>query len=367
MTRYLTEPEPSFEPLRLLDPDGVLAGAAEPDLDVALVERMHEAMLRARRFDRRLLSLQRRGDLGTFAPVEGQEAAQIGSISCLRDDDWFVPAFRETAAALWRGASMADLLVYTAGWNEGVAMPEGGRNLPNTIPVASQLPHAAGIAYAERLGGGDAVVITYFGDGATSEGDFHEAMNFAAALSAPVVFFCQNNGWAISTPRSRQTASRTLAQKAHAYGMPAAQVDGNDLLAVRTVTTEAVRLAREEHRPSMIEALTYRMGVHTTADDPTRYRTEEEVEDWRARDPIERVQRFLKARDQIDDEMLASLEAQIEADIDAAWEEAEEQMAKLSDQAPDTIFDHMFREPTPELDRQRRLFRDTGGRAEGEQ
>jgi len=356
MTILLAEPDPAFEPFRLLDRDGSLRDEAAVEPDIAMVEEMHEAMLRARRVDERLLSLQRRGDLGTFAPVKGQEAAQIGSISCIGDEDWFVPSFREMAAALWREQSLVDLLVATAGWNEGLATRQDARNLPPAIPVASQLPHAVGIAHAGRLRGEESVVLTYFGDGATSEGDFHEALNFASVLNAPVVFFCQNNGWAISTPRARQTGSRTLCQKAHAYGISAAQVDGNDLLAVRAVTREAVRRAREEGRPSMIEALTYRMEVHTTADDPTRYRDDDEVEKWRARDPINRVQALLKARDQIDDEMIAALESQIEDEIDKAWDDAKEQIRELEDGVPDAIFDHVFREPTAELDRQRDLF-----------
>jgi len=358
----LKPPPVGLDPLRIVDRAGKLDADGEIDVDVALIERMHEAMLRARRFDERLLNLQRRGEIGTFAPVKGQEAAQIGSIACLGGDDWFVPAFRETAAALWRGLPMADLLVFTAGWNEGIDMPDGGHDLPNAVPVASQLPHAAGIAYAARLRGEETVVLTYFGDGATSEGDFHEALNFAGVFNLPVVFFCQNNGWAISVPRERQTASETLAQKAHAYGLPAAQVDGNDVVAVHEATEEAVRRAREDGQPSMIEALTYRMEVHTTADDPTKYREDEEVARWRKRDPIERIQAFLRSRSQLDDAMVDMLEQQIETEIDTAWETAKERIAELEETAPDVIFEHMFAHPTAELDRQRARFRDLMGK-----
>ena len=361
MNKILREPKPKFERLQVLGPDGKLVGDAEPDADPALAERMHGAMLRARRFDERLLNLQRRGEVGTFAPVKGQEAAQIGSIACIGEEDWFVPAFRETAAALWRGLPMADLFVFTAGWNEGIDLPEGSRDLPNAVPVASQLPHAVGIAYAAKLRGEESVVMTYFGDGATSEGDFHEALNFAGVFETPVVFICQNNGWAISVPRSRQTASETLAQKAHAYGIPAAQVDGNDVLAMHQATSEAVKLAREEGRPSMIEALTYRMEVHTTADDPTRYRDEDEVEEWEERDPIDRLQTYLKGRDQIDDGMIETLENDIESEIDEAWEEAKKRMKKLEKSSPDVMFDHVFKEPTAELERQREAFRKSAG------
>lgn len=207
--------------------------------------------------------------------------------------------------------------------------------------------------------GTDEVVLTYFGDGATSEGDFHEALNLAGVLSAPVVFFCQNNGWAISLPRARQTASETLAQKAHAYDIPAVQVDGNDLLAVHEATRQAVALARDARRPSMIEAVTYRMEVHTTADDPTRYRDEDEVEKWRERDPIDRVQALLRSRDQFDEEMAKSLEKQIELEIDEAWEAAKEWIRKLEETPAEVIFDHMFATPTRNLERQREAFRAT--------
>lgn len=359
MPGLFTEPQVAFETYRILGPDGQLDKHFTGEVDTPLLERMHGAMLRARRFDERLLNLQRRGEVGTFAPVKGQEAAQIGSISCLEDDDWFVPAFREPAAALWRGMSMEDLFLYTAGWNEGAKLDPDGRNLHFAIPVASQLPHAVGIGYAGRLRGEKSVVLTYFSDGATSEGDFHEALNFAGIMSAPVVFLCQNNGWAISLPREEQTASRTLAQKAHAYGLPAVQVDGNDVVAMREATLEAVEMARDG-RPSMIEAMTYRMEVHTTADDPRRYRDEEEVEKWRERDPIDRVQTLLRARDQIDDDMIDTLEKQIEEEIENAWEAAESRMKKLADGPHDVIFDHMFAEPTRELERQRKLFNQAG-------
>ncbi|KZY30279.1 hypothetical protein A3731_25330 [Roseovarius sp. HI0049] len=355
MTGLLRQPSPDFDMHKALAADGSLLNEEEQSVDIGLLERMHAAMLRARRFDERRLRLQRQGDLGTFAPAKGQEAAQVGAVSCLEEDDWFVPAFRETAAALWR-ASMEDLFVVTAGWNEGIAMQDGERTLPDTVPVASQLPIAVGIAHAGRRRGEDSVVMTVFGDGATSEGDFHEAMNFATVLGAPVVFLCQNNGWAISTPLEDQTASTTLAQKAHAYGMPAARVDGNDVLAVQQVTEEALARAREEGRPSMIEAVTYRMEVHTTADDPTRYREEQDVERWEDYDPIDRARLLLEARSQLDEGMLDSLESQIEEDIDAAWDAAKARIAGFDDAAPDAVFAHMFEEPTAPLRRQEKQF-----------
>lgn len=361
MTGHLDCPEPHGEPHRVLDAGGNLIDVDTwIEDDVAFLEEAFKAMLRARRFDERLLTLQRQGAVGTFAPVKGQEAAQVGAASVLRDDDWFVPSFREKAALLLLGADMADVFLATAGWNEGLAGKKGDRRLPETVPVSSQLPIAAGIAYAARLRGEDTIAMAFFGDGATSSGDFHEAMNFASVLEAPVVFVCQNNGWAISTPRSAQTASATLAQKAHAYGMPSALVDGNDVLAVRQVVAEAVDRAREHGLPSMVEALTYRMEVHTTADDPSRYRDDEELEAWRARDPIDRVETFLRSRSQIDDAMIEALEEQIRDEIDTAWEATETRIGELEQQSDGVIFDHVFEELTAPLKRQRGDFLKSG-------
>ena len=357
MPKHLECPAPDISPHRVLDADGTpVEGRIAEEEDVAFLEDAFKAMVRARRFDERLLNLQRQGAVGTFAPVKGQEAAQIGAASLLRQDDWFVPSFREKAAALLLGADMADLFTVTAGWNEGLSTEQGDRRLPETVPVSSQLPLAAGIAYAGHQRGEDSVVMTFFGDGATSSGDFHEAMNFAAVLRAPVVFVCQNNGWAISTPRSAQTASGTLAQKAHAYGMASAQVDGNDVLAVREVAEEAVARAREEGKPAMIEALTYRMEVHTTADDPDRYRDDEDTEAWRERDPIERVGKFLRSRQQLDDAMSESLEEQIREEIETAWSTAKSRIDELEKASGTSIFDHIFDKPTKPLRRQRARF-----------
>ncbi len=308
-------------------------------------------MLLARRFDERRLKLQRSGRIGTFAPVNGQEAAQVGTIAALRPDDWLVPSYRETAAHIWRGGRLADMLVFDAGYNEGGAIPADARNLPNAVPVGTQLLHAAGIAYAARLEGADEVVMTYFGDGATSEGDFHEALNFAAVFDCPVVFVCQNNQYAISMPRDRQTRSETLAQKAIAYGMPGIQVDGNDVLACYVAAEEAVKRAREEAAPTLIECVTYRLEMHTTADDPKRYRDDEEVESWRKRDPLIRFATYLRSRGLLDDEGEEKLEAEIRDELKQAWTDAEARIRELD--GPGVMFDHVFARPTPELRRQR--------------
>jgi pyruvate dehydrogenase E1 component alpha subunit len=312
--------------LSILDENAELDKDVEPDIDKDRLAEMHRAMLRARRFDERLLQLQREGRIGTFAPVKGQEAAQVGAVASLRPDDWMVPAFRETAAMLWRGIPMEEILLYNAGFNEGGAVADDQYTLPIAIPVATQIPHAVGLAYAMKLRGEDRIAMTFFGDGATSEGDFHEALNFAGVYRTPTVLVCQNNGWAISTPRSRQTRSETLAEKALAYDVPAMQVDGNDLLAVHAAAAEAVERARGGDGPTMIECLTYRMSVHTTADDPSKYRSDEEVEAWARRDPIERLQRYLMRRKLLNKKKIESLEHEISEEIKKAWEKVQERI-----------------------------------------
>jgi pyruvate dehydrogenase E1 component alpha subunit len=346
--------EQPVDHLSILNEDGEVDTELAPDIpgDV-LVKGLH-TMLLARRFDERRLKLQRSGRIGTFAPVNGQEAAQVGTISALRSYDWFIPSYRETAANFWRGVDPAQMLVFDAGYNEGVSIPEDSRDLPNAVPVGTQMLQAAGIAYAARQFGTDEVAMTYFGDGATSQGDFHEALNFAAVFDCPVVFVCQNNQYAISVPREKQTRSATIAQKAVAYGMPGIQIDGNDILAAYVAASEAVKRAREESRPTLIECVTYRLEMHTTADDPTRYREDEEVEEWRSRDPIERFYAYLASNDLIDDAKRESMEDEIGDEIDEAWRKAQ---ALIDDgPGPEQMFEHILAEKPPELERQQEMF-----------
>ncbi|MCB1676476.1 MAG: pyruvate dehydrogenase (acetyl-transferring) E1 component subunit alpha [Halioglobus sp.] len=352
MPKFTMKSKFSTKALRILDSEGRADASLLPDIDDEFLVRMLKAMIRARRVDEKRLELQRRGDIGTFAPVKGQEAAQIGAIASLKDSDWMVPAFRESAAMLWRGTPVGQLLLYDAGYNEGGAIDKDSRDLPIAIPVASQLPHAAGIAYAAKYRRDSAVVMTFFGDGATSEGDFHEALNFAALQDLPVVFVCQNNHWAISTPRRRQTRSRTLAQKALAYGMPGLIVDGNDLLAVYAAGEHAVERARQGAGPTLIECDTYRMEVHTTADDPTRYRDEEEVTAWAERDPIARVTAYARERGAIDDSAIDAFKEQVEQEIHSAWEETSQYMAQLN-KRPLAMFEHLYGAPGGALQAQR--------------
>jgi pyruvate dehydrogenase E1 component alpha subunit len=290
--------------------------------------------------------------LGTFAPIKGQEASQLGAVAALRESDWMVPAFRETAAQLWRGQSMESVLLTYGGYFQGNRVPEDVNVLPVAIPVGTQILHAAGIAYVIKVRGKDDVAMTFFGDGATSEGDFYEALNFAGVFQVPAVFVCQNNQWAISIPRAHQTAAKTLAQKALAAGIPGIQVDGNDVLAVYAAASEAVERARAGDGPTLIENVTYRLSLHTTADDPSVYRGEEEVEKWEKREPIRRFQQYLIDKGLLSEEGIESLEEEIKAEIRAAVERAEERMEELSDE-PLTMFDHLYAEMPPYLQEQR--------------
>ena len=355
MPRTQVDLDTRLEHLGILNEHAELDSELDPKLPDELLKRMHETMLLSRRFDERMLSMQRQGRLGTFALLKGQEASQIGAAAALEPSDWMVPSYRETAVAVWRGTPLEGMLLYNAGYNEGGRIPEGQRDLPICIPVGSQMLHAAGLAYGQRVQGEESIVMTFFGDGATSQGDFHEALNFASVFSCPVVFVCQNNQYAISVPRARQTRSKTLAQKAFAYDMPCLQVDGNDVLAVYVACREAVARAREQHQPTLIECLTYRLSMHTTVDDPTKYRDDSEVEHWQKRDPLIRFQKYLKQRELLSDDGLDSLEAKIEQQLVEAAKKANQKIAEL-DQKPVAMFDHLFAEPPRTLTAQREEF-----------
>ena len=341
--------------LRLLSVDGTLVGAAP--IDVAETRRLFAAMVTARVYDRKGSALQRQGRLATYAQFEGQEAAQIGSAAALRADDWMVGTYRDAAAMWFHGYTWDNLLLGRMGDERGGAPPAGVNILPPSITVGAHMIHAVGLGWAERLRGSDRVALAYFGDGATSEGDFHEAMNFAAVFVTPTVFVCENNGWAISLPRARQTASQTIAEKATAYGMPGVLVDGNDVLAMVAATGAAVDRARRGEGPTLIEALTYRMGPHTTADDAGRYRPGDDVEEWRTRDPIDRVRQYLQGADGWDQGWEDDIAALAGSEIEAAVERAE----SLGPLSPDAMFDRMYARPTAVLEDERRaMFRDEG-------
>lgn len=356
MPRTRIDIDDRIDYLSVLDENGKLDSDLEPDIPDDLLLKLHESMVLGRRFDERMLSLQRQGRIGTFPPISGQEAAHLGAVANLEPSDWFIPAFRETAAELYRGRSLENILLYYGGHNEGGRVDDGRNDLPVSIPVGSQVLHAAGVAWGIKYRRKDRVAMAFFGDGATSEGDFHEGLNFAGVFQVPAVFVCQNNQWAISIPRSRQTRSQTLAQKAIAYGIPGIQVDGNDILAVNLAAREAVQRARTGGGPTLIEAVTYRMTVHTTADDPKRYRTDEEVETWRARDPLPRFRNYLTDKGLLDQKKIDAIEEKIQAQIQAAVDNAEQQMKTMTD--PLQIFEHQYAELPPELESQKAYLAD---------
>jgi pyruvate dehydrogenase E1 component alpha subunit len=345
MPRTPLEPRFAVEYLSILDSDGNLDAELEPEIPAATLKALHRAMLLGRRLDERMVRLQRQGRIGTFAPIKGQEASQLGSVCTLRPTDWMVPSFRETAAMVWRGWPIEKLLMLYAGYVEGGQPAPDQHDLPVTIPVATQVPHAVGLAYAAQYRGDDAVVMVYFGDGATSEGDFHEALNFAGVWHVPVVFVCQNNQWAISVPLKKQTHSRTIAQKALAYGLPGIQVDGNDVLAVYAASKEAVDRARAGDGPTLIECVTYRLSMHTTADDPSKYRSEEEVRAWERKDPLTRFAAYLGKKNLLEDGL--------EAEVDAEIAEAVRRFEALPPPDPLRMFDHVYATRPPHLEAQR--------------
>lgn len=333
--------------LQILRPDGSLISS--PPITLERTRELFAAMLTARRYDEKATAIQKQGRLATYAPFLGQEAAQIGSAAALRSDDWMVATYRDAAAMWMHGYGWDLLFLGRMGDERGGSPPADVPVLPPSITVGAHMLHAVGLAWAARLKGEDRVAATYFGDGATSEGDFHEAMNFASVFRTGTVFICQNNGYAISMPVSSQTASETIAQKAVAYGMEGIRVDGNDLLAVYSATEAAVAKARAGGGPTLIEAVTYRVGPHTTTDDPGRYRSEQEADEWRHLDPIERVRRYLQAEGAWEEVWETGVVATATEEIETAVERAE----GLPAVGAPAIFDAMFEQPTPDLAHQK--------------
>jgi len=283
----------------------------------------YRALRRARTFDERVIILQRQGRLGVFPPFRGQEAAQVGIALALRKSDWLVPSYRETAAAIAFGMPLANLILSWRADPAGWRIPDDVNMIQFYIPIATQIPQAAGIAHAQRIKGTDNIVAAFIGDGGTSEGDFHEGLNFASVFDAPVIFMVQNNGWAISVPTSKQMKVQRVALKAQGYGIPGVVVDGNDLVAVWSVAKEAAERARRGEGPTLIEAITYRIAPHTSSDDPSRYRTEEETAAWEKRDPILRMRGLLNHLGLWDEEKERGLTGELEAEFLAAVEEAD--------------------------------------------
>lgn len=336
-------------PVQHLSPEGTLL-VAEPVLSDEEALAGLRAILLGRRFDERCVHLQRRGLMVTLAPGIGQEACSVGSVIPLdRTRDWFVPQYREAAGQLLHGLPLVQAFLWHMGSPLGFFIPKHLRMLPFNAAVAGQIPHATGLAWGLRLRGTDDVVVVHFGEGATSQGDFHEAVNLAGVVKAPVIFFCQNNNWAISTPRELQTAAATIAQKAIAYGIPGMLVDGNDLFAVVDVMREAVARARRGDGPTLIEAVTYRLGMHTTADDGARCEPAGMRDAWRPKDPILRLQKYLQRRSVWTEQIGEDMDREVAAELDAAWAEAQAT-------PPSTVAEslrHVFAEMSPRLAGQR--------------
>lgn len=341
---------------RVLDEEGreVATPPSIPDDDL---RRLHRHMLKMRLFDQRMLSLQRQGRIGFYGMATGQEASITGSAYPLRAEDWIFHALRETGVCLWRGTTLQELVCQLIGNSGDVLL---GRQMPmhfsdrkvNSVAwssvIGTQLPHAMGAAYAMKLQKRDTVAVGYIGDGGTSIGDFHAAMNFAAVWKVPAVFFCQNNQWAISVPLSAQTVSSSIGIKAVAYGMPFIRVDGNDLLAVIAAQREAVERARSGGGPTFVESVTFRMGGHSSSDDPTRYRDAETVKLWEQRDPMARYSAWLRGKGLLTDADLEQWTAEIQDEVSQAITAAEAMPAP----GIETIFTDVYAHMPPHLEEQ---------------
>jgi pyruvate dehydrogenase E1 component alpha subunit len=344
--------EQMFAVRQVLGPDGALIGP-EPNFTADQLKRVYRWMVYLRVFDQRCLNLSRQGRMGTFAPFAGQEACQVGSAFLLEGRDWIFPTYRDHGAMQVLGVPSLNIMRYYMGDESGSHAPEGVNAFPISIPIATQLVHAVGTAWAGQIKKEDIVTVGFAGDGGTSPGDFHEALNFAAVFNTGTIFFIQNNRYAISTPNSRQFKTKTLAQRSLAYDIPGVRVDGQDVLAVLSVMKEAIERARSGGGPTLVEALTFRYGPHTTPDDPKKYRQKTEEDEWQAKDPIERLRKYLIAND-----------LWTEAEDEALWAESKEQVSAAVAEAEamdrpsvDDMFDYVYEKPTPQLERQKEYLK----------
>ncbi len=338
--------------LSILDVEGQVDAALDPKLDHDILLRLYRAMVLTRKLDERMIAMQRQGQMGTFAPGRGQEATQIGQVFPLHADDWYAPSYRSFGAQIWRGWPIEQILLLWNGYYDGFPPPAGVNDLPFSIVIGSHVPIAVGVGMALRLQKKDAVMLTNFGDGASSEGDVSEAMNFAAVYQAPVVFVVENNHYAISMPVAEQARCHTLAHRAIGIGMPGIRVDGNDVLAMLVATREAVDRARAGDGPSLIEALTYRMEMHTTADDPKVYRADDEVKAWESKCPLRRFEKYLTHIGAVGQKALD----EIEHDAVEQVRQAREKYESLAVRRPEEIFDFTYAEMPPELDEQKQEY-----------
>lgn len=336
------------ERLEILNVNGDADKRLMPRLTNKQIKEMYEKMFLTRVFDEKALSLQRQGRLGTFAPNKGQEASQIGSAYALNKEDFCFPAFRENGVYLSRGMPIDLLFLYWMGDERGMKIPENVNMFTVAIPVSTQILHAVGYAWACKIKNKKEVTLTYFGDGATSKGDFHEAMNFAGVFKLPIVFICQNNQYAISLPVKQQTASKTIAQKAFAYGFNGIQVDGNDVFAVYKAVKEAVENARNGKGPTLIECFTYRLGDHTTSDDAKKYRDENELQEWMKKDPLLRLERYMIKKKIANLNYFKQIENKTKKLIDDAVKKAE----SYPKQSINEMFDYVYDKKDARLNEQ---------------
>ena len=332
--------------LSILDKEGNITDEnLIPDISDDKHIELYKTMLLTRITDIKSLQYQRQGRMLTYAPNQGQEATQVGSIAPTEKKDWLVPAFREMGAWLYKGVPLESIFLYWFGNEEGMNFPKDAKMLPISVPIASQLNHAVGLGMASNIKGEDEVTIAYVGDGGTSQGEFSEALNFAAVFNTPTVFVISNNQFAISVPRKSQTKAETLAQKSVAFGMPGIQVDGNDILAVYAATKEAVDRARRGEGPTLIEAVTYRLGPHTTSDDPSIYREDSEVEEWKVKDPLLRYKKYLINKGLWSEEKDRETYEEFEKHVNKTFKKVENSgLIPLED-----IFKYQYGEMTPNL------------------
>jgi len=329
--------------LDILDEKGDVDKSLLPPLSDSDIRRIYELLILARTFDKYALKLQREGRLGTYAPILGQEASQVGSAFALEKSDWVFPSYRESGVYLTMGYPIQMLFQYWAGDERGLRTPDDLNIFPICISVGTQIPQAVGVAMAAKYRRDRIGVVAYFGDGGTSKGDFHEGFNIAGVFKLPVVFICQNNHWAISLPRDRQSAAKNLAQKAFAYGFEGIQVDGNDIFAVYKATSDALKKARNGKGPTFIECVTYRISDHTTADDATRYRSKEDVEKWRLKDPVLRLKLFMEKRGLWTEHYQRELEERTKATVEEAVRLAESSEPPY----PQDMFSYTYENLTP--------------------
>jgi len=340
--------------LQVLDESGKVDEKLMPKLSPSMIKEMYEAMVLTRVFDNKALKLQRQGRIGTYAPMIGQEACQIGSVFASDKKDVIFPAFRENGVYMVRGIPAEMLYWYWAGDERGMKLSKESGMFSISITVGGHVPHITGAAMAFKYLKDKRAAIGYFGDGATSEGDFHEGLNFAGALNSPAVFICQNNQWAISVPVHEQTAAKTIAQKAIAYGIEGIRVDGNDIFAVYKATSDALKRARAGKGPTLIECFTYRMADHTTSDDAKKYRKPSEVKKWEKKDPILRLEKYMQKKKILTEEYKKNVWEKAEKDIDASVEKFE----AIPPQEPEEMFDYLYAEIPPYLEEQREIVRE---------